>query len=210
VAKYKDIQGQTFADLTAIRHLGSDKVGNANWLFSCICGKEIEYIAKKVLKGDALSCGCRRYRNDGLPKLCKHCGQPSARKNRHGNPAAVCTKCNNKQTNDYKYRNPEIWMLICARQRARKSGLPFNIELGDFTIPDKCPIFGIKLATGSRQQHDNSPSLDKVIPELGYVKGNVWVISHRANSIKNSGTAQEHRAIADWIDANAPKIELVA
>ena len=37
----------------------------------------------------------------------------------------------------------------------------------------------------------SSPSLDKVIPSLGYVKGNIWVISYRANTIKNNCTFEE-------------------
>lgn len=33
----------------------------------------------------------------------------------------------------------------------------------------------------------------------GYVKGNITVISNKANRIKNNGTAEEHEAIAKWL-----------
>lgn len=207
--KFKDISGQTFSDLTAVKHLGSDKSGNARWLFLCMCGKEVEYIAKKVLKGDALSCGCRRSRNLTTPKLCKHCGQPSTRKNRHGNMASVCHKCNNKQTNSFKTRNPKYQMVCSARARAKESGVPCTIKPSDIVIPEFCPVFGIRLDPGSRKFHDNSPSLDRIVPELGYVAGNIAVISFRANRVKGDASASELRTVADWVDSKT-KIELVA
>jgi hypothetical protein len=57
---------------------------------------------------------------------------------------------------------------------------------------------------------DTSPSLDKINPELGYVPGNVAIISYRANRIKNNGTAEEHRLIADWMDAQTQQNDQVA
>jgi hypothetical protein len=38
---------------------------------------------------------------------------------------------------------------------------------------------------------DNSYSLDRIDSNKGYVKGNVWVISRRANVIKNNATLEE-------------------
>ena len=89
-----------------------------------------------------------------------------------------------------------------ARIRAKKENIPFNIEVSDVIIPKYCPIFGIKLMVGNNKRQDNSPSLDKIIPRLGYVKGNVKVISWKANNIKNIGTAEEHEMIAKWIRQN--------
>ena len=55
-------------------------------------------------------------------------------------------------------------------------------------IPDVCPVLGIPLdqdPKGKGERSDNSPSLDKFIPSLGYVKGNIHIISWRANHLKN-------------------------
>lgn len=92
-------------------------------------------------------------------------------------------------------------MLKAAKYRAKKEGLPFNLTIDDIVIPEICPILGIKLnlkfpSKGGGIRGDNiknydSPSLDKIIPSLGYVKGNVWVISYRANTIKNNCTFDE-------------------
>ena len=48
---------------------------------------------------------------------------------------------------------------------------------------------------------DNSPSIDRLIPELGYIKGNVNVISLRANIIKNNATKDELIKIANWMES---------
>ena len=45
---------------------------------------------------------------------------------------------------------------------------------------------------------DNSPTLDKFIPSKGYVKGNVQIISWRANSLKSDGSPDEWIKIAKW------------
>jgi hypothetical protein len=49
-------------------------------------------------------------------------------------------------------------------------------------------------------KQDNSYSLDRIDSSKGYVKGNIWVISLRANRIKNDSTPQELRLIADKVE----------
>lgn len=38
---------------------------------------------------------------------------------------------------------------------------------------------------------NNSPTIDRINPKLGYIKGNVWVISNKANRFKNDATLEE-------------------
>lgn len=209
--KLKDIQGQVFGDLTALRHIGSDKVYNAIWMFQCICGKQVEYISKKVLKGEALSCGCRRYRKADEPKICKDCGVlNSTRRNQRGGIDSRCNKCYNKLIYAFRKKDPRVGLVISARVRAKKHNVPCDLHYTDLTIPEFCPILGIRLEVGTKEMHDASPSLDRIIPALGYVKGNIGIMSFRANRFKSDATSGELRALAEWIEANAPKIELVA
>jgi hypothetical protein len=92
-------------------------------------------------------------------------------------------------------------MLRSARSRAAAKGLPFNITIDDFTIPETCPALGIELTIGAGPAHrDSAPSLDRVVPSMGYVKGNVVVISSRANRIKNDASAYELRRLADFLE----------
>jgi hypothetical protein len=96
-------------------------------------------------------------------------------------------------------RNPESYLLARARHRAKTDGLPFDLHLADIVIPETCPILGVPLARQAGScAGPNSPSLDRIIPALGYVKGNVQVISHKANSLKRDGTLAELVKLGEW------------
>jgi len=86
-------------------------------------------------------------------------------------------------------------MLYAAKKRASELGLPFNLTDADISIPEVCPVLGLKLQSGSGRPCDSSPSLDRIIPAMGYVSGNVRVISYRANALKSNATLEELRAI---------------
>ncbi len=79
-----------------------------------------------------------------------------------------------------------------TKERALKDGIPFDIELSDVIIPTHCPYLGIELTqTLGKGFLDSNSSIDKIIPELGYIKGNVQVISRLANQMKNSATKEQ-------------------
>jgi hypothetical protein len=108
-----------------------------------------------------------------------------------------------KKTNEYKRRlhrrKPENILLQSARYRAKKGNIPFSITKHDVVIPDKCPALGIPLAVNDGYSGPGSMSLDRIVPELGYVPGNVNVISHKANTIKNCATIEELELILAWL-----------
>lgn len=58
-----------------------------------------------------------------------------------------------------------------------------------------CPLLGHPFAEANSGTAF-VPSLDRINPKLGYIKGNVWIVGRRANMIKNDGTAEEHEQIA--------------
>jgi len=99
--------------------------------------------------------------------------------------------------------NQEKWFFYSAKGRAKKEGCDFNIEPSDIRIPEVCPILGIKLTKGEGCVTEASPSLDRIIPGLGYVKGNIQVISFKANTIKSNATPEELRKVADWSEKNS-------
>ena len=95
-----------------------------------------------------------------------------------------------------------------AKSRARKNNLPFDltVEWLEGVIVTHCPITLQPIDWLKEQVVDgkvgpNSPSIDKVIPALGYVQSNCAIISHRANFIKNSGTVDEHRRVVQYMAA---------
>lgn len=125
---------------------------------------------------------------------------------------AACVKCENdykkqKQRTDgtrelertYAQKRPDIGMFNQAKRRAKEQGVPFTITYDDIVFPEFCPVFGVKLERGAGRPGPNSPSLDRIIPELGYVPGNVCVISHRANTIKNNATISELQQVIEYI-----------
>jgi len=90
-----------------------------------------------------------------------------------------------------------------AKLRAKRKNLAFDLDLEHVLsiAPDKCPVFGTEFVWGRYQgeQHRQTPSLDRVVPELGYIKGNVVFISLWANMIKSDATDKELYAVADWL-----------
>lgn len=86
--------------------------------------------------------------------------------------------------------NPERCLWWGAKMRAQRFGWAFSIDKSDIVVPDKCPVLGIPLIVGTKQT-SNSPTLDRINNNYGYVKGNVCVISWRANSLKNDATLKE-------------------
>lgn len=88
----------------------------------------------------------------------------------------------------WKINNQEKYLLQGARARSKKYNVPFDIDVSDIQIPSHCPYLGIKLEPFSEW---SSPSLDKIRPELGYVKGNVQVVSTLANTMKSSASIEQ-------------------
>ena len=98
----------------------------------------------------------------------------------------------NGLSNTLEYR-----MFAGAKCRAKSKGLPFNIEITDIVIPERCPLLDIPLQDCKGAAGDSSPSLDRLLPHLGYIKGNILVISHRANQIKNCASVDELMLLTD-------------
>lgn len=97
--------------------------------------------------------------------------------------------------------NPSRYLWRAAQARAKKKNIPFSIEVSDVVIPTCCPILKIELINhiGEGRAFDNSPSVDRIIPSLGYVKGNIQVISHKANIMKANASIEELITFAKYI-----------
>lgn len=92
---------------------------------------------------------------------------------------------------DKKDKRYGIW--CGAKKRALLKGFEFNLEVEDIPeIPKYCPILGIEIkANIIGQPLDSSPSLDRIDSKKGYIKGNIQIISNRANRIKADATIEE-------------------
>ena len=103
-----------------------------------------------------------------------------------------------KKWND---NNPVKTMINAARTRAKNRNLEFNITSEDLVLPTHCPILGLKLsrAKGGKRNQE-SYALDRIDNTKGYIKGNVHIISDRANRIKNDSTLDELKAIVNYLE----------
>lgn len=110
----------------------------------------------------------------------------------------ICPSCNSERV---KSEAPEKKMLRRAQQRAKERGHEFNLELSDIHIPTHCPVLGIELVVhkGRSGGNPNSPALDRIDNNKGYVKGNVMVVSHRANMMKVDASPEELVKFAQWV-----------
>jgi len=106
-----------------------------------------------------------------------------------------------KYMHDSRRARPTIHMLARVKRRAKERGLAFDLVHADIHIPDTCPVLGIALSVSTGGASDNSPELDRIDNTKGYVKGNVLVVSRRANRIKNDATVQELEKIAAFYRA---------
>ena len=108
----------------------------------------------------------------------------------------------------WRYANPVKRLLQTAKARAKQRGHEFSITEADLMpFPTHCPVLGIELQYGGirgkdLRAKDKWPlaSLDRRDNAFGYVPGNIFIISLRANMLKSDGTPEEHRAIAKWME----------
>lgn len=122
-------------------------------------------------------------RNDGLSYYCK-----------------ICSKAGSVARNKAK---PEQRLLVTVRHRAKTRGLDFDLTLEDIVVPEFCPILGIPLIRGQGvgKHLPNSPSIDRIDNSRGYVRGNVWIISKRANTMKSDASLEELQLFAKWVNS---------
>lgn len=99
---------------------------------------------------------------------------------------------------------------MAAKARAAKRGIPFTISLDDLHFPKVCPILGVEMTFGlghgmsmGLAVRDTRYSIDRINNDLGYIPGNVVVISYRANRLKSDSRLDELEKIVRFYGALA-------
>ena len=133
-------------------------------------------------------------------RKCNKCGikKPSsdfsAEKGRR--PRASCKACKNLQTASRRKENYStdriskrgMVLVSAARYRARKAGIPFNLEQSDISARIQagvCELTGIPFDL-TKPKAWNCPSLDQIAPGAGYTKDNVRVVLYSANVMSHN------------------------
>lgn len=145
-----------------------------------------------------------REENPNRYKICEECNQSLnlnkfsliEKWNPNSDTKNTCKKCSIKIRQTEKLNRD--WKVDAARllyknikSRCKKIGREFSIELEDITIPEKCPVFGFDLKREDKQTWMCAPSVDRIDNSKGYIKGNVTVVSRRANILKKDATLEE-------------------
>lgn len=170
---YTDMSGMVFNGVLIGTLHHVSKQGTF-WNCDCHCGTPFVCRGINLKRGHTVSCGCR-----GLQTL-------KEGRETHG------------RSNDHDYK---IWKD--AKGRAKKLGRPFSIDVDDIVIPETCPILGTPIERSKHNSSNNSPSLDCFDPAKGYSKGNVWVISQRANWLKRELTLEEWKQFVSKLEENS-------
>lgn len=124
----------------------------------------------------------------------------------------TCKPCNCKANLQWRLKNPLKNALTDARlaHRYRPNSVPkeFDIDVDYLKQIDTdiCPILGIPIrwyaGSGTGKHHPNSKSLDRIDSSQGYIKGNVQIISWRANDLKSNATLEELITLGKWAETN--------
>ena len=175
--RIKDLSGLTFGHLKVLRFLRLVPHGeNRAALFECQC-RCGKIIARK---GHVFTSG--HTRSCGCWKRDRELSLIPTRNRRH--------------------------LLAIAKCRANKLGREFELTLEDIVVPEVCPLLGIKLEWGvgkGRHRLDATPSVDRILPDKGYTKENVWIISWRANMLKNNATLEELKRLVKGLEEKIPQ-----
>jgi hypothetical protein len=118
----------------------------------------------------------------------------------------------------YRQRNPDRARKACRRwalanprrnnvssivSRGARRGFEVDADhLLALPCPEICPVLSTPIAFVAGQGHratENVASFDRIDSSLGYVKGNVQIVSLKANQMKSNATPEELVAFAKWV-----------
>lgn len=168
------LDGERFGKLLVLRKHATDKRSyDRIWLCLCDCGTEVTRTTSSLKRGGLKHCGCECIRRGMVPNI-----KPGRMGFKHTRQSRL---------------------LGDVKRRAKVAGEPCDLEIADLETPDFCPALGIPLDWNAGVRADNLPSIDKVRPELGYTKGNVRMISYRANRLKSDASAEDIEGILRYI-----------
>lgn len=172
-----DITGKRFGRLTVLSRNGTKNFKSCQkviWKCVCDCGTVLNRYSDALRNGRIVSCGCFQ----GGPGVARTHGLALGKK-----------------------LTPELKLFYTAKKRAKSLGLEFKLEVSDVIIPEICPLLGLRIRPNKAKLCDTSPTLDRITNTSGYVKGNIWVVSYKANRSKNNLSISEMRTLLKNLEA---------
>jgi hypothetical protein len=150
---------------------------------------------------------------DGDSQQCSSCGEwrpitsyPIGRSGPDSYRLTFCFPCKSTRANRRRNSGPRAYLTdrcSAARTRARNLGTDFNLTadhlVSTYDRQDgKCFYTDVPLviAVGNGQRDRDAISIDRVDNGVGYLKGNVVLVSTRTNTMKSDATLDE---MAIWM-----------
>ncbi len=124
---------------------------------------------------------------DGLSSWCGSCHVELSRQNRKAR----------------RVEKPFVFKNHNLKSSANSQGVPYDLtpEYLESIWTGKCAIFGISISYGGLDNERPTAEIDKIKPELGYVKGNVAWVCHRANRLKDNASLEELRMVVKYLES---------
>ena len=105
-----------------------------------------------------------------------------------------------EQKLQYRTDKPEKVIWLSCRNSAKRKGVDFSLEEQDIVIPKICPYLQIPITNiRGKGRIFSNPSIDRIDPTKGYVKGNIQIISDLANRMKQDATTEQLIAFAHGV-----------
>jgi len=128
------------------------------------------------------------------------------RKDRSGRRRPYCLECAKKGNRSryafHRKNNPFRHRCSRAKTRAKALGVSFDLdpEYLENMWTGECPVLGLPINIVTDRSDEMAAELDRFVPELGYVKGNVHWLSRRINRLKNNVTVTELKDLIEWME----------
>lgn len=191
------LTGKVYGQWTVQEYVGGTPQGK--WRCLCACGTVRNVAGVNLRSGSSTSCG-----------ICTRSASAiAAAKNRDirgsKNPRAIRARrlagANYLPSSDVWYKRAS-GIFHSAKRRGIPVGFATSMEFAAYlkTItPPRCPVFGKPFVERGAGFSAWSPSIDKIDPRRGYIRGNIQVLSLLANMMKRDATPAQLRKFARWV-----------
>jgi len=141
--------------------------------------------------------------NENKLKQCTRCKQnltldnyTIAKRSGWQGPRARCRNCCNLEMKENYFKNPFPQFLSNSKIRSKNKNIPFSINVeylkSIFPKDNMCPVLKVPFQFGYKHEKnkDYAPSLDRIIPEKGYVEGNLIFVCDIVNRVKSNASTE--------------------